>query len=151
MKRIAAGAALIVTMLAVPAAAAMASTTGGSGSDRPSQGPSMCPAPSQPHHHHHKSMQSGTCTMPAKDCPPGYAFDEPQSFTFDVASGSSTVYEVSGPELASAEEFSYDGSIYTIWSVNPGAGSFTMSLGAFLFVNEGSSITNATGYLVCSG
>jgi hypothetical protein len=117
MKRIAAVAALIVTMLAVPAAAAMASPV-------------------------HK---------PSQTCPPGHAFGQPQSFTFDVASGSSTVYEVSGPTLASAEEFSYDGSIYTIWSVNPGADSFTMSLGATLFVNEGPSITNATGYLVCSG
>ena len=150
MKRIAAGAALIVTMLAVPAGAAMAST-GGSGSDRPLQGPSMCPAPSQHHHHNHKSTQSGACTMSAKYCPPGYALAEPQAFTFDVASGSSTVYEVSGPELASAEEFSYGGSIYTIWSVNPGASSFTMSLGETLFVNQGSDITNATGYLICSG
>ena len=150
MKRIAAVAALIVTMLAVPAAAAMAST-GGSGSDRPWPGQSMCPQPSQHHHRHHKPAQTQVCPLPSKNCPSGYAFGQPQSFTFDVASGSSTVYEVSGPTLASAEEFSYNGSIYTIWSVNPGADSFTMSLGATLFVNEGPSITNATGYLVCSG
>lgn len=116
MKRIAAVAALIVTMLAVPAAA-MASPV-------------------------HK---------PSQTCPPGHAFGQPKSLTFAVASGSSTVYEVSGPTLASADVFSYDGSLYTIWSVNPGADSFTMSLGATVFVNEGSSITNATGYLVCSG
>lgn len=117
MKRIAAVAALIVTMLAVPAAAAMAS---------PVRWPSLA-------------------------CPPGHAFAKPKALTFAVASGSSTVYEVSGPTLAPAEEFRWDGSTYTIWSVNPGAGSFTMSSGASLFVNEGQSITGATGYLICSG
>jgi hypothetical protein len=117
MQRIAAVAALTVTMLAVPAAAAMAS---------PVQKPSQA-------------------------CPAGHAFGHQKSFTFDVAPGSSTVYEVSGPTLASAEEFRYAGGTYTIWSVNPGAGSFTMSLGETVFVNEGPAITNATGYLVCSG
>ena len=117
MKRIAAVAALMVTMLAVPAAAAMASPV-------------------------HK---------PSQTCPPGHAFAQPKALTFAVASGSSTVYEVSGPTLAPAEEFRYEGSTYTIWSVNPGADSFTMSLGASLFVNEGQSITSATGYLICSG
>jgi hypothetical protein len=117
MKRIAAVSALTLTMLAVPAAAAMAS----------------------PVH------------QPSQACPPGHAFGHKQSLTFAVASGSSTVYEVSGPTLAPAEEFRYDGSTYTIWSVNPGADSFTMSSGASLFVNEGPSITSATGYLVCSG
>jgi hypothetical protein len=117
VKRIAAVAALIGTMLAVPAAAAMASTGG--------SGPGQCACPS----HHHQS----------------------QKFTFDLASASSTVYEVSGPTLNPAEEFTYDGNTYTIWSVNPGADSFTMSLGATKFVNEGPAITNATGYLLCSG
>jgi hypothetical protein len=88
---------------------------------------------------------------PSQACPPGHALARPQSFTFAVASGSSTVYEVSGPTLASAEEFRYGGNIYTIWSVNPGAGSFTMSLGETLFVNEGPSITGATAHLLCSG
>jgi hypothetical protein len=149
MKRIAAVAALSLAMLAVPAAA-MAST-GGSGSDRPWPGQSMCPQPSQHHHRHHKPTGTEVCPMPSKNCPPGSAYGQSQSFTFDVASGSSTVYEVSGPTLAPAEEFSYGGSIYTIWSVNPGADSFTMSQGEFLFVNDGPSISNATGYLVCSG
>ena len=149
MKRIAALAVLSLAMLAVPAAA-MAST-GGSGSDRPWPGQSMCPLPNHFHHRHHKPTQIQVCPMPSKNCPPGSAFGHPRSFTFDVASGSSTVYEVSGPTLAPAEEFSYHGSIYTIWSVNPGADSFTMSLGEFLFVNEGPAITNATGYLLCSG
>jgi hypothetical protein len=112
VKRIAAVAALLVAMLAVPAAA-MAGT---------GQGQFACPP------HHRLS----------------------QKFTFDMASGSSTVYEVAGPTLAPPDQFSYAGSAYTIWSVNPGADSFTMSLGASLFVNDGPAITDATGYLFCS-
>jgi hypothetical protein len=162
MKRIAAVAALIVAMLAVPAAAAMAST-GGSGSGHTGQGQTVCPPPNLLHHrhhhrhlrryrHHHPRRTQVACAVPSpfpppsQNCPSGYG----QSFTFDVASGSSTAYEVSGPTLAAGEEFTYDGGTYTIWSVNPGANSFTMSLGASLYVNEGASITGAYGQLICS-
>jgi len=117
MKRIAAMAALTVTMLAVPAAAAMAS---------PIQKPSQA-------------------------CPAGHAFGHQKPFTFAVAPGSSTVYEVSGPTLAAGEEFTWDGTTYTIWSVNPGDNSFTMSAGSSLYVNDGPDITGGAGQLVCSG
>ncbi len=53
--------------------------------------------------------------------------------------------------IAAVEEFTYDGNTYTIWSVNPGADSFTMSLGASLYVNGGPDITDAAAQLVCSG
>ena len=163
MKRIAAVAALIVTMLAVPAAAAMAST---GGTDRPGQGQSVCPPPYLLHHRphfrqlrryrHHKPRRNLVCSvsMPfqppsSQNCPSGYG--QAQSLTFSVASGSSTVYEDSGPTLAPAEEFTYDSNTYTIWTVNPGADSFTMSVNGSLFVNGGPDITDATGNLFCSG
>jgi hypothetical protein len=170
VKRIAAVAALIITMLAVPAAAAMASTDGastagsGSGSSHSGPGPFTCPPPYLVHHRyhhrylrryrHHHPRRTEVCQVPApyppyqQNCT---AYGQAQSFTFDVGSGSSTAYEVSGPTLAAGEEFTYDGSTYTIWSVNPGDDSFTMSLGGSLYVNDGSAITNATGYLACSG
>jgi len=164
MKRIAAVAALIVTMLAVPAAAAMAST-GGTG--HPGPGQSVCPPPylfnHRPHvrhfsrYRHHHPRRSVVCsvTLPyqpqSQNCPSGYAYETTQSLTFDVASGSSTVYEVSGPTLAAGEEFTWDGTTYTIWSVNPGDNSFTMSAGSSLYVNGGPDITGGAGQLVCFG
>ena len=167
MKRIAAVAALIVTMLAVPAAAAMAST---GGTDRPGPGQSVCPPPyllhHRPHvrhlnryryrHHHPKRHLVCSVSVPfqppqSQNCPSGYAYGQAQSLTFSVASGSSTVYEDSGPTLAPAQEFTYDGNTYTIWTVNPGDDSFTMSVNGSLFVNGGPDITDATGNLVCSG
>jgi hypothetical protein len=172
VKRIAAVAALIVTMLAVPAAAAMASTSG-SGSDHPGQGQFVCPPPYLLHHRphfrrvnrnrhlnlnryrHHRRNLACSVQVPfppqSQNCPSGFAYGQPQSFTFDVASGSSTVYEVSGPTLAPAEEFTYDGTTYTIWSVNPGDNSFTMSADGSLYVNGGPDITDGTGHLFCSG
>lgn len=166
MKRIAAVAALIVTMLAVPAAA-MAST---GGTDRPGPGQSVCPPPyllhHRPHvrhlnryryrHHHPKRHLVCSVSVPfqppqSQNCPSGYAYGQAQSLTFSVASGSSTVYEDSGPTLAPAQEFTYDGNTYTIWTVNPGADSFTMSANGSLYVNGGPDITDATGHLVCSG
>jgi hypothetical protein len=169
VKRIAAVAALTITMLAVPAAAAMASTSSGSGSGS-GPGQFTCPPPYLLHHrphyrnfnryrHHHPRRTQVACQVPAPFPPyqqncqsQGFAYGQAQSFTFDVSSGSSTVYEVSGPTLAAGEEFTYDGTTYTIWTVNPGADSFTMSQGGSLYVNDGSSITDATGYLTaCSG
>jgi hypothetical protein len=164
MKRIAAVAALIVTMLAVPAAA-MASTVG-SGSSHPGQTQAVCPFPYLVHHRPHvrhlrryrgrHPRRSVVCsvTVPfprqSQNCPSGYAYGRSQSFTFSVASGSSTAYETSGPTLAAAEEFTWDGNTYTIWSVNPGDNSFTMSSGATLYVNGGPDITGAAGQLLCS-
>ena len=163
MKRIAAVAALLVTMLAVPAAAAMAST-GGTG--HTGQGQAVCPPPylfnHRPHvrhfnrYRHYHPRRSVVCsvTVPfpqqSQNCPSGYAYETTQAFTFDVASGSSTVVELSGPTLAAAEEFTWDGNTYTIWSVNPGDNSFTMSDGATVFVNGGASTINGAGQLLCS-
>jgi hypothetical protein len=177
MKRIAAVAALLVTMLAVPAAAAMASTVG-SGSDHPGQGQLVCPPPpflfhQRPHVRHLNRYRLGryrlspyrnqrprrnlvcSVTVPfqpqqSQNCPSGFAYGQAQSITFSVASGSSTVTEISGPTLAAGEEFSWDGNTYTIWSVNPGGGSFTMSQGATLYVNGGASTITGTGQLFCA-
>jgi hypothetical protein len=52
----------------------------------------------------------------------------PAPLRFDMASGSSTMTEVSGPVLAPPEQFAYDGQIYTIMSVNPGAGTTQTAL-----------------------
>jgi hypothetical protein len=67
-----------------------------------------------------------------------------------MAPGSSTLTEVSGPVLAPPEEFSYHGQIYTIMTVNPGAGRFTVFRDGTLFVNHGPAITRATGFMVCT-
>jgi hypothetical protein len=83
------------------------------------------------------------CRLRPRGCPP-------QALTFDLASGSSTLTEVSGPTLAPPEEFAYDGSTYTIMTVNPGADSFTVFRNGFLFVNSGPAITDGTGLLACS-
>ena len=67
-----------------------------------------------------------------------------------MAAGGSTLTEVSGPTLAPAQEFSYDGSTYTITSVNPGANSFTVFRDGFLFVNTGAAITNGIALMACA-
>ena len=69
---------------------------------------------------------------------------------FDMAPGGSTLTGVSGPTLAPAQEFNYDGSTYTIMSVNPGANSFTVFRDGFLFVNKGAAITNAIALMACA-
>jgi hypothetical protein len=74
----------------------------------------------------------------------------PRPLTFDMASGSSTLTEVSGPVLAPPEEFRYDGQTYTIMTVNPGAGSFTVFRDGMLFVNAGPAITGARAVMLCS-
>lgn len=173
MKRIAALAALLITMLAVPAATAMASTTdsgpngGGPGYGRPVPVQVACPLPDRSRTGHVKVYVSAygkawvlkhrhgkpvpvriLCPyIPAKPLPNGC---KPEVLKFDVAAGGSTLTEVSGPVLAPAQEFSYDGSTYTIMSVNPGAGSFTVFRDNFLFVNKGDAITGGVGLMACS-
>jgi len=167
MKRIAALTALVITLLAVPAAAAMA-TTGGPG---PGPGPGYAkPGPVQlvcPRIHrfprpyvirvprgyvirHYKRFPVRiriACPLPGKPfprpCPSGV-------LRFDMAAGGRTLTEVSGPTLAPAQEFSYDGSTYTIMSVNPGANSFTVFRDGFLFVNKGAAITDGIGFMACA-
>ena len=82
--------------------------------------------------------------------PPGPPFCLGPVLRFDMASGSSTLTEVSGPTLSPTQTFVYDGNTYTIMSVNPGADSFTVFLnGIMLFVNHGAAITNGTGFMPC--
>jgi len=169
MKRIAALAALMITMLAVPTAA-MASTGGSAPSDggpgygHPGQVQVACRLPYRFHkgqikitakeraylisHLHGKPVRLRlVCpNIPAKPLPKGC---QPQVLRFDMASGSSTLTEVSGPVLAPPQEFTYDGNTYTIMSVNPGADSFTVFLNGWQFVNNGAAITNCIGFMAC--
>jgi hypothetical protein len=86
------------------------------------------------------------CRVPriiAKGCPPAV-------LRFDMASGSSTLTEASGPVLAPPEQFTYNGQTYTIMTVNPGGDSFTVFQDGALFVNNGATITGGIGYLACT-
>lgn len=169
MKRIAALAALVITMLAVPAAAAMASTSGsGPGYGQPPRLVQVaCPLPRQFHKGHFnfkitvkdkaflKAHRNGKPVRLRIICPniPAKPFTKvcgPQALRFDMAAGSSTLTEVSGPVLASPHEFSYDGNTYTIMSVNRGDGSFSVFLNGWLFVNHGAAITDGIGLMGCS-
>jgi hypothetical protein len=67
-----------------------------------------------------------------------------------VAAGSSTMTEVSGPQLSPAEQFTYGGATYTVMSVNSGASQFTAFVNNSLFTNNGAGITSATAALCCS-
>lgn len=171
-KRLAALASLVVallgTLLVVPASA-MASTSGsgpgtGFGSG-PGQVTIVCPPPfGKPinvkvfrkvkvfrllkKHPRRPVVIRIFCSRPA--FPPGPKACRLQPLVFDVASGSSTLTEVSGPTLSPVQEFLYDGNIYTIMSVNPGADSFTVFLNNSLFTNSGAAITNGHGSLLCS-
>lgn len=175
MKRIAVLAALVITMLAVPAAAAMAGTSGsGPGYGQPPRQIQIaCPAPFRLHNFHKghftitikgkpnlqallKARRPGKpvfihliCpNIPPRPFPPGC---KPQILRFDMAAGSSTLTEVSGPVLAPPQEFAYQGNTYTIMSVNPGADSFTVFENGWLFVNNGNAITNGVGLMACAG
>ena len=162
MKRIAAVAATIIGLFAIPTAA-MASTgaTGGSGSGKTlSVQPKECQVVYHRHHHHVKKYfewwQDGReftapycpfpvpAPVPADQC-------QGQILTFSVAAGSSAMTEVSGPQVIPTEQFSYDGNTYTIMSINPGADQFTAFVNNLLFTNGSTAITNATGVIIsCS-
>ncbi len=175
MKRIAAMAALVITMLAVPAAAAMASTASpgtassasgqpgpggpgrpGPGYGRPGPAQLVCPPAYRKtrvrvfrlRHRHGKPVQVRVVCpfIPARPVPKAC---RPALLRFDVATGSSTLTEVSGPILAPTQEFRYDGATYTIMTVNPGADSFTVFRDGFLFVNKGAAIAGGTGLMSC--
>jgi hypothetical protein len=145
--------ALLASLLAVPTAA-MASTAG-SGPGTVNIG---CPPPRHGKPvkvlrlRKHRPFKPGRPVAVLINCklPPPAVGCRLRPLVFDVASGSSTLTEVSGPTLAPAEEFFYAGSIYTINTVNPGADSFTVFHDNFLFVNSGSAITNGHGILLCS-
>jgi hypothetical protein len=171
MKRIAALAALVITLLAVPATAAMAGPSGsGSGYRQPPRLVQVaCLLPYQLRKGHfkfkayrkaylraylkaHRHGKPGPIRIvcpyiSAKPLPRGC---QPQVLRFDMAAGSSTLTEVSGPVLAPPQEFSYDGNTYTIMSVNPGADSFTVFENGWLFVNKGAAITDGIGFMACA-
>ena len=158
MKRIAAMAALVITMLAVPAASALASTGGtGAGYGRPGPVQVACPVGRHPvrarvyrlRHRHGKPVYVRVACprIPAKPVPQAC---RPGLLRFDMAAGSSTLTEVSGPVLAPSQEFTYRGDTYTIMTINPGADSFTVFRDGFLFVNKGAAITSGVGFMGCA-
>ena len=170
MKRIAAIAALIIiSTLAIPAAAMASTSTSGSGPGYAKPGPVriVCLLPAHFRKgqvtinsktrlkvieflRRHKHGKPVVFRISCPDVRPAPGSCLPKPMRFDMASGSSTLTEVSGPMLTPPEQFSYDGSTYTIMSVNPGAGTFTVFLNGWRFVNHGAAITDATGYLACS-
>lgn len=168
MKRIAALAATIIGLLAIPTAA-MASTVG-SGDSGSSSGttleahlqPDECYVVWYKVDHHAKKYfywwQNGHeytapfCPFPEQFPLPRPKVCEKQLLTFSVAAGSHVLTEVSGPELWPTEQFIYNGNVYTIMSINPGADQFTAFVNNFLFTNDsGAAITDAVGVIVtCS-
>ena len=164
MKRIAALAAVIFGLLAIPTAA-MASTgsSGGSGSGH---GTTVSLQPRECHygfhrvHHHYKKYfewwrhgreyRTVTCPFPRQiPLPQPQRCLLSQTLTFSVAGDSSVMTEVSGPQLSPSEQFVYDGNTYTVMTVNPGADQFTAFVNSSLFTNGGAAITDATGAIVC--
>jgi hypothetical protein len=155
MKCASALAAMTVIVLGTPAIALASTIAPGSGPGGPGQVRIACPPPPAKHVRprpvsvrvrvkRHGMPPRGRLACPFPEgCPP-------LALTFDMAPGSSTLTEVSGPVLAPPEEFSYHGQIYTIMTVNPGAGSFTVFRDGTLFVNHGPAITRATGFMVCT-
>jgi len=150
VKRIAAVAALIVAMLAVPAAAMASTSTSGSGHAGQSQ--VFCrPNPFQHRHHHNRNHRRhhrhhryhqfafNNCYFPP---PAPSGFCHGASFTFSWVSGASGIYEISGPALYTGEQFSFNGGIYTIVLANTLAGSMEVNA-----VNFGPTIFSAVGYL----
>ena len=171
MKRIAAIAAIIiVSTLAIPAAAMASTSTSGSGPGYAKPGPVtlICLRPAWLRHaqikinskarlkaidvlRRHKHGKPVVFRISCPDVRPAPRSCPPQLMRFDMASGSSTLTEVSGPMLTPPEQFSYDGSTYTIMSVNPGADSFKVFVNNVLFVNNGPAITDGIALMSCSG
>jgi len=157
VKCVSALAAMTVIVLGTPAIALAGTISSGSGPGGPGQVRIACPLPPAKHAKHGRHVRPrvarvrrpGARPRGRLACPfPGGCLARP--LTFDMAPGSSTLTEVSGPVLAPPEEFSYRGQIYTIMSVNPGAGSFTVFRDGMLFVNHGPAITRAHGFMVCT-
>jgi hypothetical protein len=150
VKRIAAMAALIVAMLAVPAAAAMASTST-PGSAHAGQYLFCQPKPFQHRHHGHHGHHGhharhghhrfNLCNFPSFPAPAPSVCNG-ASFTFSWVSNTDNLYEISGPTLSAGEQFSYNGSVYTIVFANPAAGNMQINT-----TNYGPPIVWGTGYL----
>ena len=167
MKRIAAVAAVTIGLLAIPAAAMASTTTPGDppGADYTSNvqvQPMECYVAWHQVHHHAKryfEWWQGGQEVTAIACPFATVVPLPalnqcrgETLTFSVAADSSVFTEVSGPELSPTEQFIYDGNVYTIMSINPGADQFTAFENNVLFsTNDSTAITNATGIVIsCS-
>jgi|HubBroStandDraft_6_1064221.scaffolds.fasta_scaffold89245_2 hypothetical protein len=167
MKRIAALAAVTIGLLAIPAAAMASTITPGDppGADYTSNvqvQPIQCYVGWQKVHHHSKRYfdwwQDGreftalACPFPKQVSLPAPNQCQGQLLTFSVAPDSSVMTEVSGPQLSPTEQFIYDGNVYTIMSINPGADQFTAFVNNVLFsTNDSTAITNATGIVIsCS-
>jgi hypothetical protein len=163
MKRIAALSGLLVPMLAIPATTAMASTTSGSGSGWSSPQPvrAACPLPNGFRKGHIpanaqvkvKRLGSGQAQVICRVRVPGpprqiTSSCQQQPLVFNMAWGSSTVTEVSGPQPAPGQQYSYGGSTHTIVSIARG-GNFTVSLNGSQFTNQGAPVTNGQASMVC--
>ncbi|MGH3191746.1 MAG: hypothetical protein ACRDPY_27005 [Streptosporangiaceae bacterium] len=178
MKRFAVLAALMVALLAIPAAAMASSGSGSSVSGGPGYAPpravqAVCPVPFRLRKGHLKRVyiKGKVVSFKGKRPPkallrllrhgkkgrveivcrfrPGPPLCLGPIVRFDVASGSSNLTEVSGPILWPSQTFVYRGGTYTIMSVNPGANSFTVFHDNILFVNHGAAITNGVGFMAC--
>jgi hypothetical protein len=133
MKRIAAIAAVVLALLAVPATA-MASTTWG--------------GPQPPRHHPHPGPP-GNCQVWSGSyggycCPAGTGWGngwgggqfqdcQQQALTFNLAAYSSRATEVSGPQLSVGETVLYQNEFYTVASV--WHRHFTLDQGGSLYTN----------------
>jgi hypothetical protein len=173
MKRIAAIAALVViSALAIPTTALASTSTPGSGPGYARPGPAsiVCLLPGHFRKGQVKFAVAAKGRLKAIEILRRYQHGKPvtirigcpdwrpapracpsQALRFDMASGSSTLTEVSGPMLTPPEQFGYDGRTYTIMSVNPGADSFTVFVNGALFVNKGPAITDGIALMSCSG
>jgi hypothetical protein len=165
MKRIAALAAVMFGLLAIPATAAMASTSSSGGSGWGGPQPYSCYYGFHRVHHgyqryfewwrHGREFRTNDCPyprqIPVPQPQPYQCQGQGQTLSFSVAAGSSEMTEVSGPLLSPAEQFTYDGSTYTVMTVNPGAGQFTAFVDNSLYTNGGATITGAIGAIACSG
>jgi hypothetical protein len=133
-------AAMTVIVLGTPAIALASTASQGPG---PGQVRLACPGPpgqhAKPRPVQVKLPRNRLACRWRRGCP----------LVFDMAPGASTLTEVAGPVLAPPEQFRYQGQTYTIMSVNPGAGAFTVFRDGMLFVNHGPAITRAVARLAC--
>ena len=175
MKRIAALAAVMFGLLAIPTAALASTSSPGDGGPGYGSGygttlsgqPYECLFGFHKVHHHHgyrkyfdwwrygREYTAAYCPfqqeVPLYQPQSQQCQTDGQALIFSVAAGSSQMTEISGPQLSPTQEFTYDGNTYTVMTVNPGADQFTAFVNNFLFTNGGPAITDASGVMVaCS-
>jgi hypothetical protein len=134
MKRIAAIAAVVLALLAVPATA-MASTTYG--------------GPQPPRHHPRPPSNCQTWGGNGFCCPVNYGWGggqfqncQQQTITFNLRAWSSVATEVSGPWLSAGETVIYQNQFYTVGSV--WNRHFTLDQNGSEFTNGGYPIWDGT-------